>query len=54
MHILKDNIIEILLLIGIINVSIGFFMHSTKLGFIGTGGMLLALALLILVKGGDI
>ena len=54
MNILKDNIVEVLLLIGSISISIGFFMHSIRLGFIGTGGMLLALALLILVKGGDI
>lgn len=50
---IKDNLIEIILLIGITNVSIGFFMYSIILGFITTGALLIGLALLALHKGGD-
>ncbi|CAK7002140.1 hypothetical protein [Tissierella sp.] len=50
---LKENFIEIILLIGIINISIGFFIYSAVAGFISTGFMLISLALLLLYKGGD-
>ncbi|MDR7870316.1 MAG: hypothetical protein RIN55_05620 [Tissierellaceae bacterium] len=50
---LKSNLIEIIILIGIINISISFFIYSVPLGFISTGIMLVGLALLLLFKGGD-
>lgn len=50
---IKDNLIEILLLIGIVNISIGFFMYSTITGFMALGSLLIGLALLALFKGGD-
>lgn len=50
---IKNNLIEIILLIGIINISIGFFMLSKVAGFIALGTLLIALALLVLFKGGD-
>lgn len=53
MKIIKENLIEIILLIGIANVSIGFFIYSTVLGFIVTGVLFIGLALLALHKGGD-
>lgn len=50
---IKDNLIETILLIGIINISIGFFIYSIETGFIALGTLLIALALLVLFKGGD-
>lgn len=50
---LKDNLIEIIILIGIFSISIGFFIYSVPLGFISTGVMLVSLALLLLFRGGD-
>jgi len=50
---IKDNLIEIILLIGIINISIGFFMLSKIAGFIATGTLFILSALLVLFKGGD-
>lgn len=50
---IKNNLIEIILLIGIINISIGFFMFSKVTGFIATGTLFILLALLVLFKGGD-
>ncbi|HSH51780.1 MAG TPA: hypothetical protein VK982_08665 [Bacteroidales bacterium] len=50
---IKNNLIEIILLIGIINISIGFFMLSKVVGFIATGTLFILLALLVLFKGGD-
>lgn len=56
MNLFLDNVLEILLLIGIIFISIGFFMYSIPLGFIVTG--FLAFIVCIIVwkeqsKGGD-
>lgn len=53
MNRLRKNLIEIILLVGIANVSIGFFIYSTIAGFISTGIMLISLAMLLLFKGGD-
>ncbi len=53
MKFIKNNLIEIILLIGIINISIGFFMLSKVAGFIVTGTLFILLALLVLFKGGD-
>lgn len=53
MKIIKDNLMEIILLIGIINISIGFFIYSTALGFIALGTLLIALVAFLLFKGGD-
>lgn len=50
---LKNNLIETILLIGIVNVSIGFFIYSTVAGFISLGTLLIGLGLLALFKGGD-
>lgn len=50
---IKDNLTEIIFLIGIINISIGFFIYSKVAGFIATGTLLVGLALLVLFKGGD-
>jgi len=47
---IKNNLIEIILLIGIINISIGFFMLSKIAGFIATGTLFILLALLALFK----
>ncbi|WP_165442952.1 hypothetical protein [Senegalia massiliensis] len=49
---LLDNLIEIILLIGIINISIGFFMFNKVAGFIATGSLFIALAFLMW-RGGD-
>lgn len=49
----KNNLIEIIILIGIVNISIGFFIYSTVAGFISTGILLISLAILLLFKGGD-
>lgn len=51
-EVLEENIIELFLLIGMILVSIGFFIWSTVLGFIVTGILFISLALLLL-RGGD-
>lgn len=46
---LKNNVFDVVLIIGITFISIGFFIYSIILGFIGTGVILSAIAL----KGGD-
>jgi len=49
---LSYNLIEIILLIGMINISIGFFMYSPIGGFIITGILFICLAFLMW-RGGD-
>lgn len=48
MRLIKENIIEIILLIGMVNISIGFFILNKISGFIATGTMLSSLALLLI------
>lgn len=40
MEFLKENILEIMLLIGVVFLAIGFFMLSIPVGFIVTGAIL--------------
>lgn len=54
MKLIQDNLIELFLLIGIILISIGFFIWSTLLGFIITGILFIGLAFITFTfKGGD-
>lgn len=52
MKFIKENLLDLILLIGITNISIGFFIYSIFAGFIATGTMLIVLALYA-VRGGD-
>lgn len=52
MKFIKENMLDLILLIGIINVSIGFFIYSLVTGFIITGILLICLALYA-ARGGD-
>lgn len=47
LKILQENILEILLLIGISLVSIGFFMFSIPLGFIASGILVLIICIIV-------
>lgn len=54
--ILKENILELILLIGIIFFSIGFFMLNITIGFIVTGVLLISIIFIVWKgsqKGGD-
>ncbi|MEK4425159.1 hypothetical protein [Solibacillus sp. FSL K6-1523] len=42
---LKENIFELLLLIGLVLFSIGFFMFSVQIGFIVTGLIIIVLTI---------
>jgi hypothetical protein len=42
MNFLQENILEMMLLIGVIFVSIGFFMFSVPIGFIVTGALIIS------------
>ncbi|MEK3955380.1 hypothetical protein [Psychrobacillus sp. FSL K6-1464] len=55
MKLLKENILETLLLIGVILLSIGFFMLYIPLGFIATGILLICIVFLVHLqrKGGE-
>lgn len=54
MNVIQENLIELFLLIGIILISIGFFIFSTVLGFIVTGLLFISLAFITFwFKGGD-
>ena len=52
MKLIKENAIEIFMLIGISLISIGCFILSTVIGFIITGLTFVGLAVLV-YKGGD-
>lgn len=52
MNFLKNNLIDIIAFIGIILISVGFFILNTIAGFIATGLMLVGVAFLM-SRGGD-
>lgn len=52
MKFVKQNMPDLILLVGIINISIGFFIYSPILGFVITGLLLIGLAL-YMARGGD-
>ncbi len=53
MNTIKENLVEIIALLGITSISIGSFLDSTTIGFIVTGVLLLIFAMAVFVKGGD-
>lgn len=52
MNFIKNNFIDILVSIGIILISVGFFILNIVAGFIATGLMLVGVAFLM-SRGGD-
>ena len=56
LKLIKDNILELLFLIGMIILSIGFFMFSYTIGFIGTGTIIILFCCMVWKvnqEGGD-
>lgn len=47
MDFLKENILEIMLLIGVVFLAIGFFMLSIPVGFIVTGALLYGTSIIL-------
>ncbi|WP_336636853.1 hypothetical protein [Lysinibacillus fusiformis] len=47
MDLIQDNILEIMLLIGVLFLSIGFFMLSVSCGFIVTGALLYGTSIIL-------
>lgn len=52
MEFIKDNLIDIIAFIGIVLISIGFFILNITAGFIATGLMLVGVAFLMSGGGG--
>lgn len=48
---LLENLIEILTILGVISISTGMFIISVPVGFIGTGGIFVALAIILYREG---
>lgn len=53
MKIIQENLIEMFLLIGMILLSIGFFIWSTMIGFIVTGCLFIVLAFITFRFGNE-
>lgn len=53
MNFIKENLIDIFLIIGIILISIGSFLTSVVTGFYVTGIMLILFSVIMFFLGGD-
>ncbi|WP_231785112.1 hypothetical protein [Lysinibacillus sp. C5.1] len=51
MGLIQDNILEIMLLIGVVFLAIGFFMLSIPVGFIVTGALLYGTSIILVRLG---
>lgn len=51
MEFLKENILEIMLLIGVVFLAIGFFILSIPVGFIVTGALLYGTSIILVRLG---
>lgn len=47
MELIQENILEIMLLIGVVLLAIGFFMLSIPIGFIVTGALLYSTSIIL-------